>query len=393
MGRGRKRQFNPTIPRHIDQEALPRGIYWADNRWYIFEPHPEGGRPRKRTVAWRDARLSELHAIVEALQGGDPRGTLAYVSGQFALSLEFCELAAATQRDYRYCAALVCGFELRDGGKFGLSQVSQLTVPHIQRLVERIAGGTPARNGQPAIEGRPSSANHALRYLRRMFAWAMRHGHTKHNPARGVRQVEERELFRMPSPETYQAVLAFAQSRGKRKAHTNGSVAPYLAHVMVLAYKMRLRGIEVITLTDAHAGPEGITTNRRKGSRDNLTRWDPEMRQAWDALAAYRAARIKETKRATPLRPEQRFIVVSQSGTHLRKSSLDTAWQRMMAAAINAGVITAAEYFTLHGLKHRGVTDTSGNLGDKQAGAGHVDQRMTARYNHDLAVVDPAGKR
>jgi hypothetical protein len=38
------------------------------------------------------------------------------------------------------------------------------------------------------------------------------------------------------------------------------------------------------------------------------------------------------------------------------------------------------------------VTDTGGNIGDKQEAGGHVDQRMTARYNHDLPVVKPAGK-
>ena len=63
-----------------------------------------------------------------------------------------------------------------------------------------------------------------------------------------------------------------------------------------------------------------------------------------------------------------------------------------MAEAIRSGIISQDEYFTLHGLKHRGVTDTQGHLGDKQAGAGHVDQRMTARYNHELVEVKPPGK-
>ena len=65
MTRGRNRKFNPNIPAHIDQGALPQGIYWSENRWFIYEPHPEGGRPIKRTVAFAKARLSELHAIIE----------------------------------------------------------------------------------------------------------------------------------------------------------------------------------------------------------------------------------------------------------------------------------------------------------------------------------------
>ncbi|MDR5896344.1 hypothetical protein [Larsenimonas suaedae] len=41
---------------------------------------------------------------------------------------------------------------------------------------------------------------------------------------------------------------------------------------MELAYLCRLRGIEVITLTDANHLAEGVMTNRCKGSRDNIVR-------------------------------------------------------------------------------------------------------------------------
>ncbi|SBV53349.1 phage-related integrase [Xanthomonas bromi] len=57
MTRGRKRRFNPNIPGHIEQEALPKGIYWENGRWYMLADHPEGGRQVKRTVAFRSARL------------------------------------------------------------------------------------------------------------------------------------------------------------------------------------------------------------------------------------------------------------------------------------------------------------------------------------------------
>ena len=83
MKRGRDRKFRPDIPAHIDQSALPRGIYWSDNRWYIFKTHPEDGRPRKRTVAFAKARLSELHAIMELQRKGEVRGTLRYLCDRF----------------------------------------------------------------------------------------------------------------------------------------------------------------------------------------------------------------------------------------------------------------------------------------------------------------------
>ena len=115
------------------------------------------------------------------------------------------------------------------------------------------------------------------------------------------------------------------------------------------------------------------------------------MRKAWAVLLRHRTERLQKTKRPIPIQNSQRFVVVSESGTPLRKLSLDTAWQRLMAEAIRSSIIRRDEYFTLRGLKHRGITEIQGQLGDKQAGAGHVDQRMTARYSHDLVEVKPPG--
>ncbi|RPE74662.1 site-specific integrase [Vulcaniibacterium tengchongense] len=386
---GRKRKFKPDIPAHIDQAALPKGIYWEDNRWYILEPHPEGGRPRKRTVAYASARLSELHAIVETARGEDPRGSVSYITEQFHRSSEFASLAPRTQKDYRWLAQEACSYVLKDGSPLGRYPVDRMTVPMVQRLVESLAMGRPAAGLQPALPATPTKANHILRYLRRVFAWGMRHGLCRLNPAKGVRQVAERGDNRMPEPEAFAAVLRFARERGQRMAHTEGSVPPYLWAAMMLAYNLRLRGLEVCTLTDAHADDVGIRSNRRKGSLDNVTRWNAELREAWEFLQDYRRRVTEANKRPVPLRPEQRRVIVSQSGTPLTKSALDTAWQRMITMAIRERVITPDQRFSLHGLKHRGITDTAGNIADKQDAAGHRERRMTQRYNHELPVVEP----
>lgn len=95
------------VPVH-NQDAPPKGIYWANGRWYILEPHPEGGRPLKRTKVYADARLSELHAIVEATACEHARGTLSYLRTRFEASTEFAELSAETKRDYRWCGEVAC---------------------------------------------------------------------------------------------------------------------------------------------------------------------------------------------------------------------------------------------------------------------------------------------
>ena len=61
-----------------------------------------------------------------------------------------------------------------------------------------------------------------------------------------------------------------------------------------------------------------------------------------------------------------------------------------MLAAVKAGVITEEQRFTLHGLKHRGVTDTEGSRRRKQLASGHRTEAMVMRYDHDVPVVSPA---
>lgn len=395
MARGRKRKFNPTIPDHIDQARLPPGIYWdksGKGRWYVLEPHPEGGRMRTLTVAGPSARLSELHAIMEQRAGRDARGTIGYLIELFKVSTEYAGLSKLTQEDYDYCARVVRGYKTPMGATLDALYVDRLTTPAIQRLVEAIAAGKPeSRPGAgDAVPPYPTKANKLLRYLRRLFAWGVRQGHCTKNPAKGVKPAKERKRSGMPEHPIYAAVLQLARERGARKPHTAGSCPPYLWCVMEIAYLCRMRGIEVVGLTDAHETSEGLRVSRVKGSRDNVVLWNPRLRAAWDGALAIRAAihgRPANRGRPVPIRPEERFVFVNQSGDRLSKSALNQAWQDLMRMAIKEGVITEKQRFTLHGLKHRGITDTKG---DKKRASGHKSDAMLVRYDHEVPVVEAA---
>lgn len=130
--------------------------------------------------------------------------------------------------------------------------------------------------------------SHLLRYLRRVFAWGMRHGHCKTNPADSAKQVKERRRHGMPLRASYDAVLKFAQERGALKPSTMGSMSPVLWPLMEIKYLCRMRTVEVLALTDAHASEQGIYIARRKGSNDNIVKWSPRLRAAWDAALAVR---------------------------------------------------------------------------------------------------------
>lgn len=78
---------------------------------------------------------------------------------------------------------------------------------------------------------------------------------------------------------------------------------------------------------------------------------------------------------------------MSQRGTALSKSGLDSAWQRLISLAREGDdrVLAEDEVFTLHGLKHRGITDSK-----YKASGGHRTERMRQRYDHETPLVEPA---
>lgn len=386
--RGRSRKHNPRIPAHIDQSGLPKGVYWdpsGNGRWYTFVV--KEGRPARETIAGPTVRNSDLHRIVERARAGTTHGTVSWMMEQFNESSRFKELASGTQTNYKADKKVVDTFPTSIGITFGQLMAARVTQTNIQRMHEKIVK-----------QGHPSKANRVLRYLRRVYKWAGPHLGMQGNPAKGIEQARERAQKKVPIGDAYQLVTRFAHERGQRKPHTQGSCPPYLAPLMELALLCRLRGIEALTLTDAAATEVGIVSNRRKGSFDNTTRWTPRLRASWEAALKVRReilAKPGAKARPIPLRAEDRRVFLNESGTPLTKSGLDSAWQRLMQAATHPedGVISKEQYFTLHGLKHRGITDTKGNKATKRDAAGHVDPKMTDRYDDELQTVEPAQTR
>ncbi|EKT4067936.1 hypothetical protein QEG11_003413 [Stenotrophomonas maltophilia] len=92
-------------------------------------------------------------------------------------------------------------------------------------------------------------------------------------------------------------------------------------------------------------------------------------------------------KRPVQLQPDKHALVVSQKGLPLTKSGLDSAWRRLMDLATSGDdpLLKPGEEFTLHGLKHRGITDS-----EKPEDEGHRSAAMRDLYDHRLPVVKPA---
>jgi site-specific recombinase XerC len=375
---GRKRKHDPTIPAHIDQRKLPVGCYWdrRDRVWYTIR----ATTPKRARVAGPDAMMSELHAAME-LQHGINRKAVSWLLSQYHASHVFKALAESTQQAYQTQREVALSLPSKIGGTFGDLEYGRLETHHFQRLVARLAEA-----------GTPTKANGLMRYLRLVYSWGVREGHCSANPVKGVREAKERKRRRLPEPAVMARLIQFAAVGGQRVAHSKGSVPPYLWAVADIAYLCRLRGIEVITLTDAHALETGLMTNRRKGSRDNVVAWTPRLRMAWDALIERRNGIWQAKARPVPMLPKDRPAVVAEDGEPLDKSSLDSAWQRLIRSAVSSCVIVEAQRFGLHDLKRAGVTDTVGNRADKQEASGHKSAAMMDVYDLSVPVVQPSAK-
>lgn len=373
----RARKHDPSIPDHIDQRKLPVGVYWdrRDRYWYTIVREP---KPHRTRIAGSDALMSELHHAIEQARGVRHE-TLDYMLGLFEESTKYKQLAQATQDDYGYCRLALQRHKTKLGCSFAELQRAKIKTPLIQKLIDTIA------------ETHPAKANHVKRYLSAAFKWGVQRGYAASNPALVVEQAKERKAHRMPERDTMRAVIAFLRQRGALPARRAGSVAPYIWAVAEIAYRLRLRSVEVRMLTDDSATEAGVAVVRTKGSAGNVTRWSPELREAWGWLVA-RRARIWLKK--TPARAKtERPLVVSEDGSSLSKSALNSAWRRAMAVAIKEKVIDQAQRFGMHGIKHRSITDTPGTKADKKQSSGHKSDAMLDLYDHEVPTVDPVGAR
>jgi integrase len=319
--------------------------------------------------------LSDLHRAMEELRGVD-RKSLDWLTTQYHASHVLTALSERTQSDYAKQKVIVEKMKLKDGSALGSLAYARLTTAFFQLLVDKIAG-----------EGTPTKANHLVRYLRLIYSWGVRRGYMATNPVKGVQLAKERQRRRLPSPAVMAAIVRLAAEGGALPPLTAGSCPPYLWAVADIAYLCRLRGIEVITLTEDHGTEDGVRTNRRKGSRDNIVAWTPRLRMAWDSLIQYRDAVWKKRGMPIPIRASLRPLVIAQHGGPLEKSSLDSAWQRLGERALEDSVIEAADWFGLHDLKRRGITDTVGNRADKQEGSGHRTESMMDVYDLSVPIV------
>lgn len=320
--------------------------------------------------------MSDLHAAMERLSGVD-RATLDYMLGKFENSPQFARLAAATREDYRYCRSVLQGFLTKIGIPFAELRRSSITQSVIQRMVDTIG------------VDHPSKANHVKRYLSAAYTWAGRRMSEPANPAKGVEQAAERKAPTIPSRDEMRAFIVFLRERGSLSGRQSGALPSYLWAAAEIAYRCRMRGVELMDLTDDCRTDVGVIVRRRKGSLDNITAWCPSLLEAWEWLESRRNTIWDRRCMPVPMLPSRRRLFVAEDGGVLSRSGLHSAWGRAMSAGVNAGI--ADRRWGMHALKHRGITDTPGGREVRQTAAGHKTASMTDTYSHELDVYPASG--
>ena len=155
---------------------------------------------------------------------------------------------------------------------------------------------------------------------------------------------------------------------------------------------MRSRGFETNKLTDIDLSDIGIRNVRGKGSRTNITEWNEVLIGAVDYLRKRRHKIWEKKSFPVPVQPSDRYLFVTESGDHLAKSSLDSAYKRLVKLAIKEGIMTEDQRFGMHDLKRRGTTDTKGNRAVKQEATGHKSEGMMDIYDFSIPVVKPVSE-
>jgi integrase len=338
----RPRQHARPLPGGIKPEALPDYVYWDPSgrgRWIVKHYDPQTKRTTSHRLAGPTATLRDIWDAYENARRAPPADTVGKLIERFEASPQWADLAATTRRDYHSCAAALASARTKAGALVADTRLSDWTPGAVRSYCERRA------------ETSRSRANHELRYLRRLFSWAVERDLMPTNPARGVRALKEDPRQRYVSDGEYTAFLRHAGARH-----------PYLVPVAELAYLCRLRISEVCDLRRTDVRDDGLFGARRKGSKDALTGWTPRLRAAIDCALALHGD-IKSL-----------YIIPGPSRGRMSESTIQTAWQRCMVEWAALG----NERFTVHDLKRKGVSDAAG---DKLAASGHRSMAMLRVYD------------
>jgi site-specific recombinase XerD len=330
--------------------------------------YKDGEKYRSKRLAGPNATLTDIYQAVDA-QKNSTITTFCTLSNDFQKSPLWRRLSILTQRDYLDCHAKICN---TPGTKYPLGDapISAWTV------------GTVRQYRDKRSESSMSRANKELAYIKRIFSWAYEYEKIKTNIAQGVKKLTIKPRQHYAEDKDYDYLLQHAKNSGYW----------YAPYCMELAYRCRMRLSEVLDLTDANALDDGLLIKRRKGSRDNIVKWTPQLQKLWTDATAQRNKILDDRNQPHPIKASDRYLFISaRTGDRIQTNSLKTAMDRIGDQAELEAKRTGTDFvrFTFHDLKRKGVSDATG---DKLEASGHRTASMLNIYDVKLKTVEPSGE-
>lgn len=364
---GRKRSSKNT-PAHINADKLPDRVWFNTSgagKW-MLNYYDEFHQRKTKRLCGHEATLAEIWQASEA-QTAKTIATFTTLTAEFQQTHIWEKLSPLTQRDYLNCRQAIITRDTSTG-KLGEVPLNKWTIGLIRKYRDKRA------------EESESRANKELSYIKRVFAWAYEYEKVPINPATGIKRISIAPRQHYAEDRDYHYLLNIAKQSGYW----------YMYHAIELAYLCRMRMCEVIELTDANEQENGLIIHRRKGSKTNITEWQPRLRAIWDDLKQKRTTILQDRRQPSPIKAENRHLFISErTGDKIELSALHTAMSRITLMAIEQAKTDGIEFipFTFHDLKRKGISDTT--AGERMASAGHRSHEMMKVYDVKPDIVKP----
>lgn len=303
-----------------------------------------------------DADKSTVWAAYESLTK-EKTFTLSHLVDRYMQSPAFTSRATVTQRDYITYANNV-------KYTFGDMIPETITAAHVRLHLDTRG------------KDHPVAANHEKAFLSLVFNWGLErnlvHPATP-NPCATVKNLTIKKVNRYIEDHNYYAFFNYLIARGN------------IAHAvaMAIAYNCAARQQDVLSLlehrpftpsiNDSYLTDEHIFIIQAKTGRAQNKTMNAELKQVVRIAKEYK----RGIKAVTG--PE---LLVTPSGTGYTRDGFNVTWLRRQKSALEEGVIT--KRFRFHDLKHKGISDHTGN---KKDFSGHATDTMVQRYDHSVPTV------
>ena len=336
------------MPRRRTNDGLPK--YCRRRKWgVIYTPYL--GRENGKTKWGKDVNLGPSDMSVtdvwlayrnETQQEDD---TLRWLLSEYMGSKHVKGLSVRTRKDYEGYFKTLTTFPMANGKPFGSARLRDIKRTNIRKFLDKFHA--------------PILANRLVQFMKAAWNWALdRYDHVPENPCMGVRLNKETSRERYVTPEEYEAVHSLASG--------------WVYWAMELAFLLRARRSEIVTMRVSAMTEEGLNWDRSKGSDGEVTTWTPRLRAAVDGALKHSYGDSRPIGNAR--------ILLNNYGQPITNSAWNSALGRLRPKMKELGI----EPFTLHDLKAKGYSEQTDPY------AGHKSPKMHGVYGRKKRRVEPA---